>query len=136
MTDAPSPSDESQGTAPPPPKRRSRRGSAATLVILLALAVAVRVLLGIFVVPPIGAAPEGRTIVWWRFGTRMDFIESPDGLCMKIEGGVSLLCRAVAIGSLPRDRILVRLPYFEPLYLLTTDGRTFGGPAELPPPEP
>ena len=82
--------------------------------------------LTIFVVPPIGALPEGRTIVIPRMD-QMSFIESPDGMCLRVQDGVSLLCRGLMLGSLnlTETPILVRLPYSEFLYLMTTDGQKF-----------
>jgi hypothetical protein len=82
--------------------------------------------LTVYVVPPIGAIPEGRTIVIARTG-EMQFIESPDGMCLRLQGGVSLLCRGMALASLdlPDRQIFLRLPYSEFLYLRSTGGQKF-----------
>lgn len=81
--------------------------------------------LTIFVVPPIGAVPKGRTVVILRLNIT-NFIDSPDALCERTQGGVSLLCRgAMLAGVLEKSKILVRLPYSESLYLLSTKGKKY-----------
>lgn len=42
-----------------------------------------RVFCGIFIIQPIGAIPEGATIVYWRSGLNVPFIASADGLLVK-----------------------------------------------------
>jgi len=78
-----------------------------------------------FVIPPIGAVPEGRTVLMSRSrATR--FVDSPDAVCERIQGGVSLLCRGVVMGqALNGATIYARLPYSRTLYLLSTDGKTY-----------
>jgi len=83
---------------------------------------------GIFVIQPIGAIPQGTTIVYWRFGLKMPFIASADGLLDKSGLGVSLMGRGVMLGGLAgiiTDRELFRLPYYEALYLLSTGGKKY-----------
>jgi hypothetical protein len=64
------------------------------IALLLVVAMAVPYfLLTIYVIPPIGALPEGKTIVIWK-RAKTNFIDSPDALCAREMGGVSLLCRA------------------------------------------
>jgi hypothetical protein len=76
--------------------------------------------LGLFIVPPIGAVPEGRTLVVIRSGN-MKFIDSADGICQRVQDGVSLLCRGVALASVLKNSvILLRLPYSETLDKFTT----------------
>jgi len=36
--------------------------------------------LGIFVVQPMGAIPDGGSVLYVRLGTNLDFFESPDSL--------------------------------------------------------
>jgi len=72
-----------------------------------------------FVVPPIGAVPEGTTVVAWRsnFGRLLD---SPDASCKRKVGAVSPLCRAAAIAAFANaHEIITRLPYSETLYDLS-----------------
>ncbi|MFO7169890.1 MAG: hypothetical protein DIU80_017855 [Chloroflexota bacterium] len=103
------------------PARRLRR-------LLLALAavaiVAIGSQLGVYSVQPIGALPEGATVIIWRAPGEPLF-NSPDAECLRIQQGVSLLCRGVALGRAPVDRIVLRLPYIEAAYLLSTGGRSF-----------
>ncbi len=79
----------------------------------------------IFSIQPIGAIPEGTTIVMWK-KENMNFFESPDGLCLKSVGNVSLMCRTMMIGSsIDEENIIFKLPYNERAYLLSTDGKEF-----------
>lgn len=79
----------------------------------------------IFVVPPIGAVPEGRTIVISRMN-KTKFIDSADAMCDRIQGGVSLLCRGAALGAIGQNaKIYVRLPYSRALYLMSTEGKEY-----------
>lgn len=80
---------------------------------------------GFYSIPPIGALPEGRTVVVWREGGE-PFFNSPDALCLERMGGVSLMCRGMAMGQGPTDRIILRLPYQEWAYLNSTGGQSFG----------
>jgi hypothetical protein len=79
----------------------------------------------IFVIPPIGAIPEGKTLVISRLN-KTNFIDSADAMCERISGGVSLLCRGMAIGTvLEKSTIYLRLPYMHSLYLISTNGSTY-----------
>lgn len=72
-----------------------------------------------FIVPPIGAIPEGATVLAWRsnFGRLLD---SPDASCKRKVGAVSPLCRAAAIAAFAdAHEIIKRLPYSETLYDLS-----------------
>ncbi|TPL05601.1 hypothetical protein FJ567_00540 [Mesorhizobium sp. B2-4-16] len=96
--------------------------------IAAALAVCVAVLgvwLGgvrIIVIQPIGAIPDGVTaIIAGVEGP--NFVDSPDAICNRTMGGVSLLCRGmVAARIVNQGYIVARLPYSETLFRLT------GGP--------
>lgn len=76
----------------------------------------------VVVIQPIGALPEGVTaIVAGVKNVRL--IDSPDAICARHEGGVSLLCRGREAAAIAREgKILLRLPYSETLFWLT------GGP--------
>lgn len=77
----------------------------------------------IWVVQPIGALPEGAAVVIWRKG-ELQFIDSPDAVCDRKMGGVSLLCRGLANSAALKDnRILVRLWYADWLYDISTGGK-------------
>lgn len=82
---------------------------------------------GVFTIQPIGAVPEGITIIYHSRNPEMPFFSSPDGLCLEIQGSVTLLCRATAIGAVEdiADRIIFRLPYIHWAYLRSTGGMEF-----------
>ena len=90
--------------------------------------------LTIFVIPPTEADeryPKGETIIIKRFGI-LEFIESPDSVCMKSQGGVNWLCRIAILGVVdgnnPEIRVakhIIRLPYLDFLYLISTGGKDF-----------
>ncbi|MFO0560245.1 MAG: hypothetical protein U0269_19670 [Polyangiales bacterium] len=110
--------------APKRPAVTTRGLLSATLFALLCLfALGVYSTTALVTVPPIGAIPNGVTVWVWR-ANAMNFIDSPDAMCERRMGGVSLLCRAVALGAIA-DKIIVRLPYSETLYLWSTGGRTY-----------
>jgi hypothetical protein len=82
---------------------------------------------GVFTIQPIGAVPDGITIIYHSRSTEMPFFSSPDGLCLQIQGGVSLLCRMGALAGFAEltDRIIIRLPYIQWAYLKSTGGLEF-----------
>ena len=100
----------------------------SVVVMLIGMAAAIifaATQLTLFVVQPIGAVPEGRTVVIWRLNT-MKFVDSADAWCERQMGGVNLLCRGAVLAKLRNeDVIIVRLPYSETLYLWSTGGRTY-----------
>lgn len=91
---------------------------------ILALA-AVAIWIGgirVIVIQPIGALPEGATVIVAGLGN-VRLIDSPDAICHRREGGVSLLCRGATAGAIAEaGTILLRLPYSDFLFRLT------GGP--------
>lgn len=85
---------------------------------------------GIFVIQPIGAIPEGATVVYWRPGTILPFISSPDAICQKHVGYVNLLGRGMALGTAGKvvaERKIITLPYSRTLYLFSTGGYEYNG---------
>lgn len=87
-----------------------------------------RIFFGIFVIQPIGAVPDGATIVYWRAGMDMSFVSSADGMLDRSGAGVSLLGRAMALGKLSdpiREREIFRAGYSETLYLWSTGGKEY-----------
>ena len=95
------------------------------LIIAAVLAVLIYTQLTIFVIPPIGALPEGKTIIITRLN-KTEFIDSPDGMCDRIQGGVSLLCRGMIMGLIiEKSTILLRLPYSSWLYSISTGGKEY-----------
>ena len=83
------------------------------VVVLVIIAVTIVLMytqLTLFVIPPIGALPEGRTVIITRLN-KTEFIDSPDAMCERIQGGVSLLCRGMVMGAIvEKATILARLP--------------------------
>jgi len=104
------------------PKRNWLKTIAIIIVFAIILVVALKV--GFYTIQPIGALPEGKTLIVWR-SSGEPFLNSPDAMCMKRVGEVSLLCRGVALAAAPVDRIILRLPYMEWAYLLSTGGKRF-----------
>jgi hypothetical protein len=97
----------------------------AASVITTTLAALAATQITFFIVQPIGAVPDGRTVVIWRLKT-MKFIDSADGWCEREVGGVNLLCRAGVLGKVGSEGVIIaRLPYSETLYLWSTGGRTY-----------
>jgi len=95
------------------------------LIILAALIIVVYTQVTFFVIQPIGAVPGGRTLVIWRTG-KLKFIDSADGVCGREANGVSLLCRMAVLGAVATNStVLMRLPYSETLYLVSTGGKTY-----------
>ena len=98
------------------------------IIIIIVVPISIYSLLGVFIVQPIGAVPEGSTVVYYRVGTNLPFLTSADGWLIDQEREVSLFARAMAISTIINsigDKKIFSLPYFESLYLLTTGGRKF-----------
>jgi hypothetical protein len=95
------------------------------LISILVLMVLIYSQLTFFVVAPIGAVPEGRTVVMLRLN-KTQFIDSADGICDRVQGGVSLMCRMFTMGAvLEKATIIARLPYSETLYSISTGGKKY-----------
>jgi hypothetical protein len=109
-------------------------------LIVFAIAVVFYTQLSIFVVPPIGAVPEGRTLIITRLNN-VNFIDSADAICERLMGGASLFCRGAVLARIGSTAtIYARLPYSETLYSISTGGLEYSGappangrPAEQPP---
>lgn len=107
---------------------KKRRIVLLALLALTASLVFIRSFCGIFVIQPLGALPEGATILYWRNELNLPFIASADGILGDSEAGVSLLGRAVVIAGVAEpimERKIVKLGYSETLYLWSTGGRTY-----------
>ena len=105
-------------------RRRTSRWWLWTIGFIILFVALFRVFCGFYTIQPIGALPEGRTVVVWRKAGE-PFFNSPDALCLERVGSVSLLCRGMAMSEAPLDRIILRLPYWEWAYLQSTGGREF-----------
>jgi hypothetical protein len=109
-----------------PPRSRRRRYFAVGIVAVVVLAwLLIRP--GVFTIQPLGAIPEGITIIYHSRSSQMPFFSSPDGLCLQSQGEVSLLCRMAALGASAElaDRIILRFPYSHWAYLKSTGGLEF-----------
>jgi hypothetical protein len=105
--------------------RRRTRNIAVVVLALCAASILVATQITLFVIQPIGAVPDGRTLLLWRLNT-MQFIDSADGWCQREQGGVSLLCRLAVLGKVANnDTIITSLPYSETLYSISTGGRSY-----------
>jgi hypothetical protein len=100
------------------------RGKAWVWLLILAFCGVFYAKCGFYSLQPIGAAPEGGTALVWRDADE-PFFNSADALCIARTGGVSLLCRGLAMSQAPIDRIIVRLPYMEWAYLQSSNGSRF-----------
>ena len=99
-------------------------------VSILAIVLLFRTFCGIFVIQPIGALPEGATIVYWRAGLdlNLSFIESADSLLEKWGAGVSILGRGIILATIAKpikEKEIIRLGYSEAIYLWSTGGKKF-----------
>ena len=99
-------------------------------ISILALGLFFRIFCGVFVIQPIGAIPEGATIVYWRTSIDIDlpFIASADGLLDKSGAGVSLLGRGIILAKVAepiKDNEIFRFGYSETLYLWSTGGKKY-----------
>ena len=79
-------------------------------------------------IQPIGAIPDGATIVYWRSGLDIPFVASADGLLDDSGAGVSLLGRGLILAKLAdpiMKREIIRFRYSETLYLRSTGGKKY-----------
>lgn len=111
-------------TNPAKPRQRNYIGITTVGILVLAW---ILVRPGVFTIQPIGAIPEGITIIYHSRSSEMPFFSSPDGLCLQMQSGVSLLCRMAALSASTdlADRIIFRLPYSHWAYLQSTGGLEF-----------
>lgn len=92
--------------------------------VVAALAIATQ-FVTIFVIQPIGAIPEGRTVIISRL-TKLNFIDSPDAFCEREMGSVNLLCRGMVAARVANQAtIIARLPYSSTLYGISTGGKSY-----------
>jgi hypothetical protein len=98
----------------------------AWIFIILVLLVVFYFVFGFMTIQPIGAIPDGITLLVIRAGTQLKFFDSPDALCERLNGEVSLLCRGMAMGLIAENAtIVLRLPYIDTFYLASTGGVTY-----------
>ena len=85
----------------------------ATIAAVIILYVIANI--GFYSIPPIGILPEGATWLVWREGGE-PLYNSPDGVCLRAVGEVTLLCRAAALAAAPTGRIIARFSYDSGMY--------------------
>ena len=103
----------------------TRRNSTIGAIVLVIVLIVVYTQITFFVIQPIGALPDGKTLVILRLNTGY-FIDSADALCERIQGHVNLLCRAAVLGAVAdNSTILLRLPYSETLHLISNNGKIY-----------
>lgn len=103
----------------------TRKTVSIVLIVFVVLAVVIYTQLTIFVIQPIGAIPEGKTLVILRLN-KTEFIDSADAMCEREMGGVSLLCRLGMMGGVASNStVLLRLPYSQALYDISTGGKSY-----------
>lgn len=99
--------------------------SLTILGVLLGIAAIAYFNLTIFIIQPIGAVPEGRSLIIKRTG-QLRFIESADAICERRNHRVSLLCRGGVLSNIAENNeIYLRLPYSHSLYLVSTGGAEY-----------
>lgn len=102
-----------------------RRKIAVAAAVLTALGALASTQVTLFVVQPIGAMPEGRTLLISRLRDGR-FIDSADAVCERIQGRVNLLCRGAVLGQVAKNAtIYARLPYSATLYSISTGGKAY-----------
>jgi len=104
--------------------KRSKRISLLILILFLSIIIILLTQIGFYTIQPIGAIPEGSTWLVRRVSGE-PFFNSADAACLKATGNVSLLSRGLALAQAPKDRIIMRLPYWEFAYLRSTGGIRF-----------
>ncbi len=109
------------------PKLRKSKWTSLLLLIIVIVVIWWLVNPGVFTIQPLGAFPEGITVIYHSRNPEMPFFSSPDGLCLEYQGSVTIFCRAGALAAVEElaDRIIIRLPYSHWAYLKSTGGLEF-----------
>jgi hypothetical protein len=102
-----------------------KKNKAVVWIIVIIVLVIAYTQLGLFSVQPIGALPEGVTLLVLRPKGR-PFLDSPDRLCLDTMGGVNLLCRGMAISAAVENyTIISKLPFMNWAYTGSTKGMIY-----------
>lgn len=107
-------------------RKRSRIWTWVGVISSIVVAIVIEQGTALVAIQPLGAIPHGITLWVWRDKVG-NFLDSPDGLCLRRAGEVSLMCRTMAMMKLSGggDRIILRLPYSDFIYLHSTGGQKF-----------
>lgn len=65
-----------------------------TISSIILFSVIVYTQITLFVIQPIGAIPEGKTLVILKLN-KTNFIDSADAMCVRETGGLNLMCRGM-----------------------------------------
>ncbi|MBT4362357.1 MAG: hypothetical protein HOD11_15465 [Candidatus Marinimicrobia bacterium] len=96
-------------------------------LVIVVILIIISTQITLFVIQPIGALPEGKTLVILRLN-KTNFIDSADAMCERTAGKVSLLGRSMMLSAVMENSVvLLRLPYSEFLYLKSTGGAKYSG---------
>jgi hypothetical protein len=87
----------------------TNKNHTVALVVIAVLLVVIFTQITVFVIPPIGALPGGKTVVMLRLN-KTDFIDSPDAMCERMQGGVNLLCRGMVMAGVVRNATNINAP--------------------------
>ena len=106
---------------------KKKRSHAWIFILVIAVLVLFYFIFGFVTIQPIGAIPDGITLLIVRAGTQMKFFDSADAMCLRLnDNEVSLLCRLAALSAIAENsKIIARLPYINAFYLASTHGVTF-----------
>ncbi len=105
--------------------KKSYVGLIIPLVIVFILAMAwVIIRPGVFTIQPIGNMPQGVTVIYFSRAPGVPLFSSPEGLCLKSQGSISLDCSMVALNTAAElsNRIILQLPFNQWAYLKSMSG--------------
>ncbi len=73
--------------------------------------------------PPMGNISNSNETVLIARLSESRFIDSTDAMCMRVNGGVSPICRGRVAGDISqRAKVLAKFPYMDWFYLISTEG--------------
>jgi hypothetical protein len=120
MTDQPP-----EQPAPEAAPAKKKRGWGCAVIVLIFLVI-IATQITFFAVQPIGAIPDGVTLVMLR-GEGTKLFDSADAMCERMNNGVSLLCRGAVLAAVVENgTILMKLPYIDIVYSISTGGSRYG----------
>jgi hypothetical protein len=100
---------------------RRKRKYGIGLACLFAVALLAYSQVSIFVVPPSVSPPYGRTLL---VIDQSPFFDSTDAFCHRIQRSVTPECRVAVLRDVEEGgTVILRMPYSETIYLLSTGGR-------------
>ena len=95
------------------------------LVLIIVFFFALYTQITIFVIQPLDALPKGVIVIMLKKGN-LEFIDSADAVCQRIQGKVTLICRGLIIAEIAKNStVLFRLPYSKFIYQISTGWKTY-----------